>query len=61
MAQIFQDQLAARGVHFLKIAGFDWRRNGPRIGSNEPAWKHREPGIRAAGYQFVWFDGLNRL
>lgn len=50
------------------LAGFDWRTNRPWIlvveavqpGSHEPAWEW-EPVILNAGYQFVWFDGLNRF
>jgi FkbM family methyltransferase len=79
MAQIFEQHVAGRDVHFLKIdvegfeadvlAGFDWRLNRPwivvveavRPGSAEPAWEDWEPGIIEAGYQFVWFDGLNRF
>lgn len=51
------------------LAGFDWQKNRPwivvveavRPGSNEAAWSDWEPGILAAGYEFVWFDGLNRF
>lgn len=51
------------------IAGFDWRVNRPWIvvveavkpGGNEAAWAGWEPSILAAGYEFVWFDGLNRF
>ena len=51
------------------LAGFDWRHNRPWIlvveavkpGSTEAAWAAWEPGILAAGYEFVWFDGLNRF
>ena len=51
------------------LAGFDWRNNRPwivvveavRPGSSEPAWADWEPDILAAGYEFVWFDGLNRF
>lgn len=51
------------------LAGFDWEKNRPwiivveavRPGSNEAAWAGWEPVIQSAGYEFVWFDGLNRF
>lgn len=51
------------------LAGFNWQKNRPwivvveavRPGSNQAAWAEWEPGILAAGYEFVWFDGLNRF
>lgn len=51
------------------LAGFDWYKNRPwilvveavRPGTNEPAWAEWEPAVFAAGYEFVWFDGLNRF
>ena len=51
------------------LAGFDWHKNRPwivvveavRPGSNEDDWAHWEPDILVSGYEFVWFDGLNRF
>ncbi len=62
-------KIDVEGFETEVLAGFDWRVNRPwivvveavRPGSNEPAWTEWEPGILGAGYQFVWFDGLNRF
>lgn len=51
------------------LAGFDWQRNRPwiivveaiRPGGTEGTWSQWEPQILQAGYEMVWFDGLNRF
>lgn len=51
------------------LAGFDWKTQRPWIlvveavcpGTTEAAWADWEPTLLAGGYEFVWFDGLNRF
>ena len=51
------------------LAGFNWQKNRPwivvveavRPGSSEAVWADWEQTILTSGYEFVWFDGLNRF
>jgi FkbM family methyltransferase len=57
------------GAEAEVLAGNDWARFRPRIvlveavapGSMEPTHAAFEPVLTAAGYHFVFFDGLNRF
>jgi len=51
------------------LSGLDLRKYRPWILvveavepiTNAPSWESWEPGLLESGYQFVWFDGLNRF
>jgi FkbM family methyltransferase len=62
-------KIDVEGAEADVIAGADWSRFRPRLilveaiepGSMRPAEAAWEPMLTAAGYRFVFFDGLNRF
>jgi FkbM family methyltransferase len=62
-------KIDVEGAEADVIAGNDWTRHRPRIilveavapGSMEPSHAEWEPMLLSAGYEFVFFDGLNRF
>lgn len=62
-------RIDANGAELEGLAGADLAANRPWIlviravapGSNAATHLPWEPGLLAAGYQFVWFDGVNRF
>ena len=62
-------KIDAEGAEEEIVRGADLKKHRPRIIvveatqplSQEPAWTELEPVITGQGYDFVWFDGLNRF
>ncbi len=62
-------KIDVEGAEAEVLAGMDFQRHRPRVvliealapGSLAPAWADWEPGLLAAGYQFAFFDRLNRF
>jgi FkbM family methyltransferase len=62
-------KIDVEGAEADVLAGADWQRCRPRVvlvealapGSLEESWSAWEPALTAAGYRFVFFDGLNRF
>ena len=69
LAEIDILKVDVEGAEADVFAGADFARFRPRVivaeaiapGSGEPAWQAWEPGLIAAGYDFVLFDTLNRF
>ncbi len=62
-------KIDVEGAEADVIAGLDFKRHRPRVilveavnpNTSGDEWKSWEPAILAAGYQFVFFDNLNRF
>ncbi|WP_293856363.1 FkbM family methyltransferase [uncultured Alsobacter sp.] len=62
-------KIDVEGAEGEVLAGNDWSRVRPTLivaeaiapGTNEPAWEGWEPDLLAQGYDFVFFDKLNRF
>lgn len=62
-------KIDAEGMEGQVIQGMNWTRYRPIVvlveaiepETQRPVWGEWEPLLREAGYQFVWFDGINRF